>query len=161
MHLIEVVASKLDIYSINNLLQGLNFLIKGSHKHDRRDLDSSVYLRSGKSTFESSLRLSDKTKDLMNIAGEFALSIPGTDIKLTNTLTQPEISTYTNDINIDLGKTSKNRIITTVRKPDDKSMQISSDVNFSGMQPMKVRGEYNLNQGNQLVQLEMIKDQLK
>ncbi|KAL3871442.1 hypothetical protein ACJMK2_039441 [Sinanodonta woodiana] len=141
--------------------QGLNFLLKGSHKHDRRDLDSSVYLRRGKSTFESSLRFSDKTKDLMNIAGEFALSIPGTDIKLTNTLTQPEISTYTNDMNIDLGKTSKNRIITTVRKPDDKSMQISSDVNFSGMQPMKVRGEYNLNQGNQLVQLEMIKDQLK
>ncbi|KAK3581896.1 hypothetical protein CHS0354_024209 [Potamilus streckersoni] len=141
--------------------QGINFLLKGSHKHDRRDLDSSVYLRRGKSTIESSLRLSDKTKELISVTGEFALSIPGTDLKFTNTLTQPDKSTYTNDMNIDLGKTSKNSIITTVRQPDDKSMQISSDVHISGMQPVKVSGEYNLNQGNQRVQFEMTQDQLK
>ncbi|KAL3871450.1 hypothetical protein ACJMK2_039447 [Sinanodonta woodiana] len=141
--------------------QGLNFLLKGSHKHDRHELDSSVYLRMGKLTFDSSLRLSNNTKDMMSIAGEFALSIPGTDIKLTNTLTQAEKSTYTNDMNINVGKTSKNRIVTTVQITDDKTMQITLDVIFSAMQPMKVKGKYHLNQGNQRVQLEMIKDQLK
>ena len=133
------------LYQLNLqfILQDLRMVAKASHKHDKRDLDTNVMLRLNKAAVETNLKLSDKSKDLKDMNGEFSLNYPGKKIAVTQTISESQDKKFTSNMNIQIGR-SKNTIITEWKRMSPSALMISSNVNIQNMSPITLEGEYNL-----------------
>ena len=116
---------------------------KTSHKHDKRNLDTSLMLRMNKAAVESNLKLSDKSKELTDMSGEFTLNYPGKKIGVTQTIIESKEHQFTSNMNVQIGK-SKNAIITAWKRTSPSALMISSNVNLQNIVPMKLEAEYSL-----------------
>lgn len=115
---------------------------KANHRHDKRNLDSSVMLRLNKAAIESTLQLSDKSKALTNMTGEFNLYYPGRKIAVTQTIDESADHQFTSNMNVQIGK-SENSIVTSWKRSSPTALMVSSNVNLQNMEPMKLEGEYS------------------
>ena len=116
---------------------------KASHRNDKQDLDTNVMLRLNKAAIETNLKLSDKSKDLKDINGEFSLNYPGKKIAVTQTISESKDNKFTSNMNVQIGK-SKNTIITEWKRMSPSALMISSNVNIQNMPPINLEAEYNL-----------------
>ena len=133
------------VYVPFSLFQGLNMMLKGSHKHDQRDLNSNILMKFGRrEPIESTLRFSDKTADLLNMAGVFTLSYPGRQIIINETLKQSEPNTYVSTFSGQLQKGRKTSVITSFTQNSPDNGRFVTDVHFNKQTPYHVDTEWSL-----------------
>ena len=124
-------------------IQGLRMVAKADHRHDKRSLDSSLMLRLNKNALESTLKLSDKSKDLTDMSGEFTLNYPGKKLAATQTVTESKDHQFNSSMTLRIGK-SMNSIVTSWKRSSSTSLMIGSSVNIQNIEPIDITGEYSL-----------------
>ena len=126
------------------MLQGVNVMLKGNHKHDNTNLDSSVMMRFGKGQpIESSLHLSDRTTELLDVSGLFTLNYPGRQIVVNETIRQPEPFKYVSDFNGQFQKGQTNSVLTSFTQKSPFIGRIDADVHMHEDKPYQVDVEWS------------------
>ena len=115
---------------------------KANHKHDKRNLDSSLMLRLNKNALESILKLSDKSKDLTDMSGEFTLNYPGKKIAVSQTVIESNDHQFNTSMTLRVGK-STNSILTSWKRSSPTSLMIDSSINIQKLDPIGIKGEYS------------------
>ena len=119
-------------------------MLKGNHKHDATNLDSEVMMRFGKGEpIESSLHLSDRTTQLLDVSGLFTLNYPGRQIVINETIRQPEEFKYISDFNGQFQKGQKNSIVTSFTQKSPFIGRIDADVHMHEDKPYQVDVEWS------------------
>ena len=119
-------------------------MLKGNHKHDTTNLDSSVLMRFGKGDpIESSLQLSDRTTELLDVSGLFTLNYPGRQIVINETIRQPEPDKYISEFNGQLQKGQKNSVVTSFTQSSPYIGRIDADVHMYKDNPYHVDAEWS------------------
>ena len=115
---------------------------KANHKHDKHNLDSSLMLRLNKNAIGSTLKLSDKSKDLTDMSGEFILNYPGKKIAVTQTVTESKDHQFNSSTTLRVGK-STNSILASWKRSSPTSLMIGSSINIQNKDPIDIKGEYS------------------
>ena len=119
-------------------------VLKGNHKHDTSDLDSSVFMKFGKGEpIESTLRLSDKTSALLDVSGIFTLSYPGKYIVINETIQQPEQNKYVSSFNGQLRKGQKNSVVTSFTRTSPDGGKFDADISLHNEVPYHFDAEWS------------------
>ena len=120
-------------------------MLKGSHKHDKRDLNSAVFIKFGRrEPIESTLRISDKTGELLKMSGEFTLNYPGRQIVINESLDQPEPNKYVSTFNGQLQKGQKTSVVTSFTGTSPEAGRLVTDIHFNKQTPYHIDTEWSL-----------------
>ncbi|KAL4235950.1 hypothetical protein ACF0H5_004338 [Mactra antiquata] len=139
----------------------MSMLAKGDHSHDNKNINSNLYVKVGKNEpVETSLKVQDKTGELIKVTSEFKLTSGWSNIGLGLELDQSTIDTYVSNMKMDINK--RQNIITTIVQPDeDGGVAIDSDIKLFNQSSLRLLGDFRLNPTDFKTELGYEKDNKK